>query len=313
MPHDLSRSSNHSASSSSLAYTDGMQKSVYHNHSGVEKMDVSDDEDADDNDQHSSKKQSKPKQKLNHSLRGQRKTSIVHPDMVFYCFEILGNHLFRDRHHLAKHCPTAALPLALPAEPYPLFVTWLLGSEKTLRGCIGTFTPMNLASGEFISNRAVRSRNDPSVSIGLREYALTSATNDSRFSPISRDEYPLLSCAVSILTQFEPCSSYTDWQIGLHGIRIEFLNERGAKRSATYLPEVAHEQGWNHTQTLDSLLRKGGYKASITSDMRRSVQVVRYRSEKITLHYDDYVQSKKIAPFEATTFAHWNTSGRQPF
>lgn len=128
--------------------------------------------------------------------------------------------------------------------------------------------------------------------IGLREYAITSATNDSRFSPISRDEYPLLSCAVSILTHFEPCSSYMDWDIGLHGIRIEFLNERGAKRSATYLPEVAHEQGWNHLQTIDSLLRKGGYKAPITSEMRKSIQVTRYRSEKLTLHYNDYVQSK---------------------
>ena len=128
--------------------------------------------------------------------------------------------------------------------------------------------------------------------LGLREYALTSATNDSRFPPISRDEYPSLSCAVSILTDFEPCSSYSDWAIGIHGIRIEFVNERGSKRSATYLPEVASEQGWNHIQTLDSLLRKGGYKASITSDMRKSVHVVRYRSEKLTLHHDDFVKAR---------------------
>ena len=139
------------------------------------------------------------------------------------------------------------------------------------------------------------------LSLGLREYAITSALNDSRFSPISRDEYPLLSCAVSILTQFEPCSSYSDWNIGLHGIRIEFLNERGSKRSATYLPEVAHEQGWNHIQTLDSLLRKGGYKAPITFDMRRSVQVTRYQSEKLTLHYNDYVQFKTTSSITTTT------------
>jgi uncharacterized protein (TIGR00296 family) len=163
-----------------------------------------------------------------------------------------------------------------------LFVTWLIGTDKQLRGCIGTFSPMNLVQG-------------------LREYAITSAINDSRFSPISRDEYPLLSCAVSILTNFEPCSSYSDWDIGRHGIRIEFLNERGAKRSATYLPEVAHEQGWNHIQTLDSLLRKGGYRASITSDMRKSVQVTRYRSEKLTLHYNDYVQSKTTTTYLCTT------------
>lgn len=35
-------------------------------------------------------------------------------------------------------------------------------------------------------------------------------------------------------------------QIGRHGIRIEFQNERGHKRIATYLPEVASEQGILH-------------------------------------------------------------------
>lgn len=137
--------------------------------------------------------------------------------------------------------------------------------------------------------------------LGLREYALTSATNDSRFPPISRDEYPLLSCAVSILMDFEPCSSYSDWAIGIHGIRIEFFNERGSKRSATYLPEVASEQGWNHIETLDSLLRKGGFKASITSDVRKGVRVIRYRSEKLMLHHDDFVQSRIKSSSTATT------------
>lgn len=34
-----------------------------------------------------------------------------------------------------------------------------------------------------------------------------------------------------------------DWTLGVHGIRIEFLTERGSRRSATYLPQVAPEQG----------------------------------------------------------------------
>jgi len=33
------------------------------------------------------------------------------------------------------------------------------------------------------------------------------------------------------------------WQIGRHGIRIEFINEKGHRKTATYLPEVATEQG----------------------------------------------------------------------
>ncbi|UJR29003.1 hypothetical protein I4U23_010221 [Adineta vaga] len=313
MPHDLSRTSKNSASSSALTYSydtpseGALNSNTNHNNhyfhkntTKFEQMQVSDDDDDDDE----FSKYTKNKQQRNfrtnsdHSAHSnqQHKYSIVHADMVFYCFEILGNYLFNGKHHSSAAVTNGQLiPPVLPDAPYPLFVTWLIGSEQKLRGCIGTFTPMNLAQG-------------------LYEYALTSATNDSRFSPISRDEYPLLSCAVSILTDFEPCSSYFDWEIGVHGIRIEFLNERSAKRSATYLPEVAHEQGWNHTQTLDSLLRKGGYKASITSEMRKTVQVTRYRSEKLTLHYNDYIQSKKnSSTTTTTTFSFTTTTVRKQF
>ncbi|CAF0715605.1 unnamed protein product [Adineta steineri] len=303
MPHDLSRSSINSASSSALTYSyDTSQRSStannnHYSHKNSKKMDIDDDDDEFTMQNNNNNKQ---RQKLDHSyhLPQQQKRPIVHADMIFYCFEILGNYLFNGKHRSSSSTtnnnqliPTNILPPKLPDEPYPLFVTWFIGSDKQLRGCIGTFSPMNLAHG-------------------LREYALTSATNDSRFSPISRDEYPLLSCAVSILTNFEPCSSYSDWDIGLHGIRIEFFNERGSKRSATYLPEIAYEQGWNHIQTLDSLLRKGGYKGSITSDMRKSVQVTRYRSEKLTLHYNDYIQSKGNSSLP-TTFSYTTTVRQQ--
>lgn len=40
----------------------------------------------------------------------------------------------------------------------------------------------------------------------------------------------------------------------MHGIRIEFVNEKGAKKAATYLPEVAVEQGGLHLGSLSSCL-----------------------------------------------------------
>lgn len=72
---------------------------------------------------------------------------------------------------------------------------------------------------------------------------ICSAFKDSRFSPITRDEFPKLHVSVSILRHFEDGQDYLDWEIGIHGIRIEFLTEKGSKRTATYLPEVAPEQG----------------------------------------------------------------------
>lgn len=70
-----------------------------------------------------------------------------------------------------------------------------------------------------------------------------SAVKDSRFSPITREELTKLHVSVSILRHFEDGADFTDWEVGVHGIRIEFHNEKGNKRTATYLPEVATEQG----------------------------------------------------------------------
>lgn len=78
---------------------------------------------------------------------------------------------------------------------------------------------------------------------GIREYAITSALKDSRFAPINREEFSRLTVSVSILQGFEDAHGYLDWTLGVHGIRIEFLNDRGCKRTATYLPQVAAEQG----------------------------------------------------------------------
>jgi AMMECR1 domain-containing protein len=77
---------------------------------------------------------------------------------------------------------------------------------------------------------------------------------DSRFSPVARDEFPRLHVSVSILCHFEDAAGFLDWEIGTHGIRIEFFNERGVKKTATYLPEVPPEQGMNLGRSHSHLL-----------------------------------------------------------
>ncbi|XP_005396931.1 PREDICTED: AMMECR1-like protein [Chinchilla lanigera] len=116
---------------------------------------------------------------------------------------------------------------------------------------------------------------------------------DSRFPPVTREELPKLFCSVSLLTNFEDASDYLDWEVGVHGILIEFINEKGIKHTATYLPEVAKEQDWDQVQTIDSLLRKGGFKAPITSEFRETIKVTRYRSENVTVSYAEYIASRQ--------------------
>ncbi|XP_045431086.1 AMMECR1-like protein isoform X5 [Pipistrellus kuhlii] len=129
----------------------------------------------------------------------------------------------------------------------------------------------------FPQPRLPRFTNDP--------YAL----KDSRFPPLTREELPKLSCSVSLLTNFEDASDYLDWEVGVHGIRIEFINEKGVKRTATYLPEVAKEQDWDQIQTIDSLLRKGGFKAPITSEFRKTIRLTRAKPKCYEFCSDDPV------------------------
>ncbi|KAK1788026.1 hypothetical protein P4O66_016505 [Electrophorus voltai] len=241
---------------------------------------------------------------------------VVSAEMCCFCFDVLYCHLYGYQ------------PPRTPRftnDPYPLFVTWKIGRDKRLRGCIGTFSAMNLHSGlreytltrlnrvlptvqprvlgiEFVEKKPPwlpsspshgSVSNDPPLPPPPLSCSFRSALKDSRFPPMTRDELPRLFCSVSLLTNFEDVGDYLDWEVGVHGIRIEFFNEKGSKRTATYLPEVAKEQGWDHIQTIDSLLRKGGYKAPITNDFRKTIKLTRYRSEKMTMSYAEYIAHRQ--------------------
>ena len=122
----------------------------------------------------------------------------------------------------------------IPNDKYPLFVTWLIGKNKDLRGCIGTFS-------------------EQSISKNLQKYALISAFQDSRFDPISKGEVKKLNCGVSLLCNFQDIDDPLDWVVGKHGIEIDFEHD-GEKYSATFLPEVAEEENWNQEETLEYLV-----------------------------------------------------------
>ncbi|KAL8994433.1 MAG: hypothetical protein Q9188_007067 [Gyalolechia gomerana] len=131
---------------------------------------------------------------------------------------------------------------ALREEQYPLFVTWNTISargHKSLRGCIGTFEPQDLSAG-------------------LENYALTAAFDDTRFSPIHSAELSALANHVTLLHTFTPCAHPLDWDLGTNGLRISFTYH-GRRLGATYLPDVAVEQGWSKEETIVSLMRKAGW------------------------------------------------------
>eukprot|EP00298_Acanthocystis_sp_HF-20_P030106 c9160_g1_i1.p1 GENE.c9160_g1_i1~~c9160_g1_i1.p1 ORF type:complete len:195 (+),score=51.85 c9160_g1_i1:50-634(+) len=185
--------------------------------------------------------------------------SVVTKEMCASCFDAV--HLQFDKNYPAYFQIETS-------QSYPLFVTWT--KQGDLRGCIGTFTALELKTA-------------------LAQYAITSAFNDSRFSPLKQNEISLLTCAVSLLHSFEDAQHSHDWEIGVHGITINF-QVNGRNYSATYLPEVAHEQNWTKDECLESLMKKAGYRGKITPDIiQTSVSVTRYQSAKTSLSYSEYI------------------------
>ncbi|KAJ4990799.1 ammecr1 family protein [Stagonosporopsis vannaccii] len=156
---------------------------------------------------------------------------------------------------------------------YPLFVTWNTLSrsgDKRLRGCIGTFESLDLEEG-------------------LSSYALTSAFDDGRFSPVTARELPSLQAAVTLLTNFEPTPNNDPlaWDIGVHGLRISFTYH-GRRYGATYLPDVALEQGWTKEEALVSLMRKAGWSGRKDDWEKVGLKVIRYQGKKAALGYEEW-------------------------
>ena len=119
-----------------------------------------------------------------------------------------------------------------------IFVTLQTKSGK-LRGCVGR-----------ISSR------DPLYKT-VSKMALAAAFQDSRFSPLQKKELNDIVLSITVLTPPRLIESYNDIILGKHGIILEKV-VGGRKKSAVYLPQVAHEQGWNLSQTLNNLSQKAG-------------------------------------------------------
>lgn len=166
--------------------------------------------------------------------------------------------------------PRSAQSSALTSTP--LFVTWNIltppHQSRQLRGCIGTFEAQPLDTG-------------------LATYALAAAHSDNRFNPIVARELPALEVAVTLLTNFEACAGPLDWELGVHGIKISFYH-KNKRFSATYLPDVAVEQGWNKEETLESLVRKAGWRKGGGWRDVGELKVVRYQGRKESVEYEEY-------------------------
>lgn len=105
------------------------------------------------------------------------------------------------------------------------FVT--LHEYKQLRGCIGRFMP------------------DAPLWKVVRDMAIASSTEDTRFNPVSVKELEKIDIEISVLSPLQKIKNMDEIILGKHGIYIK----KGFS-SGTFLPQVATETGWNKEEFL---------------------------------------------------------------
>jgi uncharacterized protein (TIGR00296 family) len=187
-------------------------------------------------------------------------------ELCVYAFDVVLSSVNREKSDLI-------FPKKFEDKQYPIFVTWSTGKEKNLRGCIGTFQHEDLQKN-------------------LLTYSYMAAFKDSRFKPISAKEVSFLHCGVSLLYKFEEAADAFDWEVGKHGITIDFFGDYNKKHHATFLPEVAGDRNWTKKATLKQLIQKAGYNGKL-ENVTPKIKLTRYQSIKVGIHYDDYLQLKK--------------------
>ena len=119
------------------------------------------------------------------------------------------------------------------------------------------------------------------------QFIFTAALRDRRFTPITLPELPYLRVSVSLLVDFETCENCYDWEVGKHGIIVEFRVGDGGY-NATYLPEVAKEHEMTKESAVSSLVRKAGYRGKVDEKLLKSIKTTRYQSSKAKVTHDEW-------------------------
>jgi len=117
--------------------------------------------------------------------------------------------------------------------PSGAFVT--LKKNGKLRGCIGTIAA-NMPLYQTVA-----------------QMAMAAATQDYRFSPVTKEELPELEYEISVLTPPRKIKSPSEIKLGKHGVVAQTK-----KGTALFLPQVAEETKWDRETFLNHLMLKAG-------------------------------------------------------
>ncbi|GAA5939343.1 uncharacterized protein JCM15063_004492 [Sporobolomyces koalae] len=240
------------------------------------------------------------------------------PEHALYCFEVINARLYN----------TEPLEVAFDDSlEFPLFVTWNIKSrsdgEYDLRGCIGNFEALPLRAGlrDYAAISAFRDhRFDPISAKELKRLQcgvslLTDFEECADYLDWTLDLHgiyvqfpnPALGLSSSAVSKSSSSATPTTGsnndsargsyrslsslpQLELSLPRSANPNRLKTVLHATFLPDVATEQGWSKVDAVNAAIRKAGYKGAVTDELRRTCKVSRYQSKKVKIAYDEWVQ-----------------------
>ncbi len=138
-----------------------------------------------------------------------------------------------------------------PALQQPLGAFVTLKERGQLRGCIGRFEPT-----------------EPLYKI-VQQMAVSAATEDPRFRPVSPGELDKLEYEISVLSPLRKIPDANAIVLGKHGVTVSKGFHHGV-----FLPQVATETGWNKEEFLDELCsQKAGLPRDCWKDPAVDLQV----------------------------------------
>ena len=129
------------------------------------------------------------------------------------------------------------------------FVT--LWKSGNLRGCIGVL------------------QTDKPLNQTVVDMAISAATQDNRFPPLTLSELSQTKIEISVLSPLKKIKSVKEIELGKHGVYIV-----QSKRSGVFLPEVAKKEGWDLGTLLEALcVEKAGLPANAWMDKNSDLYI----------------------------------------
>lgn len=128
--------------------------------------------------------------------------------------------------------------------------------DPTLKEVMGVF--VTLHKGEQLRGCIGNIIGSKPLYLGVRDMAIASSTQDSRFPAVTVEELDDISIEISALSPLKKITNLDEIVLGTHGVLV-----KQGFRSGVYLPQVATETGWSKAEFMNSLC---AHKAGIAAD-----------------------------------------------